>query len=160
LHVAKSDYAINGGDTIVNTGTGPLSTDPEDIRNHEWPDITQYNGVSFLGSEVNMNQITDGLSNTYLVGEKYVIPGDQQADLGDDQLMYVGDDADIRRWGVAPPLSDTAGEINRFVWGSMHPSVCPFVLCDGSIRRIAYTIDPVTHARLSNRRDGQPVEIQ
>jgi hypothetical protein len=144
---------------VISGGTGPPTTNPEDILNHQWPDFSQYNGVCHLASEVRMSQVTDGLSSTYLVGEKYVMLGNESEDLGDDQLMYVGDDADIRRWGVEPPLRDTQSVVNRFVFGSRHPNVCQFVLCDGSVRRVSFTIDAQTHARLANRRDGQPVEV-
>ena len=44
-------------------------------------------------------------------------------------------------------------------FGSAHPSGCNFVLGDGSVRHIRYTIDPVTFMRACKRDDGQTVDL-
>jgi len=46
----------------------------------------------------------------------------------------------------------------RARFGSAHSVGCNFVLCDGSVRMIGYTIDPEVHRRLANRRDGKPID--
>ena len=54
-------------------------------RNHTWPNIsvprtgciavsTPATGMSYLRSRVTMADITDGTSNTYMLGEKYLTP--------------------------------------------------------------------------------------
>jgi prepilin-type processing-associated H-X9-DG protein len=57
------------------------------------------------------------------------------------------------------PLQDRIGvtDVNRF--GSAHTSGCNFVLCDGSVRSIDFSIDGTTHARLGNKADGQVVKL-
>jgi hypothetical protein len=94
---AKSDYAINAGSIKIAAGTGPPSASPSDIKNYNWPDLKTFNGISFVRSQLKLAEITDGLSQTYLAGEKYISLSDPTGFGGDDQTMYVGDDADVRR---------------------------------------------------------------
>jgi len=158
--VAKTDYAVNAGDFFVSTGPGPLSLSPTDIRNYAWPDTSKVTGVCFMGSQINFSAVQDGTNNTYLLGEKYINLDDREAgNGGDDQTMFIGDDADIRRWTTGPPLRDTQRVVSKEAFGSMHPAVAYFVLCDGSVKGIAYTIDEQVHRRLGNRHDGHPVQV-
>jgi len=156
---AKSDYAINGGGHQINAGTGPRSHSLREIANYRWPSLSQFTGISFVRTKVRPHDITDGLSNTYLVGEKYVSISDSTGNRGDDQTMYVGDDADVRRWGVAAPLSDRSKQENRRLFGSRHPSTCSFVFSDGSVRSMSFSLDAATHLKLSDRRDGEVVSV-
>ncbi|MDP1560891.1 MAG: DUF1559 domain-containing protein [Pirellulaceae bacterium] len=157
--VAKSDYAINGGDTVLSAGPGPNSGNLADLNAYVWPNVQQATGVAFLTLKVRLAQITDGASNTYLVGEKYVPRSYYySADFGgDDQAMYLGDDADNRRWTAEPPQSDSQNHHDRFIFGSAHSMVCHFVMGDGSVRTIDYDIDSQVHRNLGNRSDGQVV---
>ena len=66
---------------------------------------------SFRHSEVTMAMVSDGTSNTYLVGEKYCVPnyyatGD---DTADTEPYYCGDDNDNQRTGWSQPMQDTPG---------------------------------------------------
>jgi len=59
---------------------------------------------------------------------------------GDDQSMLMCDDADIRRWGIRPPLSDrSAKEEDRLVFNSSHSGACGMSLTDGSVHAISYS---------------------
>ena len=40
---------------------------------------------------------------------------------------------------------------------SRHPGICQFVFCDGSVRLLYNSIDPVVFGLLAQRNDGQPV---
>jgi prepilin-type N-terminal cleavage/methylation domain-containing protein len=156
---AKTDYAINGGDFYVSAGPGPLSASAQDIQAYAWPDTRLITGISFVGSLINLTEITDGSSNTYLVGEKYINIDDRlQGNGGDDQTMFLGDDADIRRWTTAIPERDTKRLPSHEIFGSRH-SICLFSMCDGSVRGIAYEVDADVHRRLGNRHDGVPVQV-
>jgi hypothetical protein len=42
-------------------------------------------------------------------------------------------------------------------FGSRHPGICQFALCDGSVRNIQNNIHIDILSRLSNREDGQPI---
>jgi len=156
---AKSDYAVNGGSLQINSGEGPDSHSDADVRAYDWPPLNDFNGVSFVRSRIRLAEIADGLSNTYVVGEKYVNQWDPTGFGGDDQSMFIGDDADIRRWGSGPPLSDSRDLDNRRAFGSRHAGVCGFVFADGSVHNIAFDIDQTTHELLSNRCDGKVVAV-
>ena len=53
-------------------------------------------GVVFARSEINFRQIEDGLSNTYMVGEKYMSTDnyDDGLDEGDNEPAFAGKRAD------------------------------------------------------------------
>jgi prepilin-type N-terminal cleavage/methylation domain-containing protein len=127
--------------------------------------ITQWRGA------LKLAHITDGTSNTFLIGEKHLrkttTPG-----TGEDRSVYTsannnnyrryaGLDADgleyyLCSW-VDGAANNTQGVDNR-CFGSMHPGICQFVLCDGSVRAVNNNTDLTTLGRLAQRNDGQPVE--
>ena len=100
----------------------------------------------------------DGASWTYLIGEKYVTRQNYETagDLGYDQSAQSGVDVDLSRWVLSPPRPD-GSEPDMRIFGSAHAAGCHFVLCDGAVRLIQYSIDAEVHRRLGNRRDGLPV---
>lgn len=112
-------------------------------------------------------EITDGLSSTLLVGEKHVVLGQfGQAAIGDNSI-YNGDDIRtiVRVAGrqipgpidrpLAASLTDPFRVEERF--GSYHPGVCQFVLCDGSVQVLPISINIDTLTRLAVKNDGLPV---
>ena len=136
-------------------------------------------GVIYAVSLVTQRQIPDGTTKTYLAGEKSLQP---QFYMGggpsDNGAMYEGHDYDVLRWAgndgnntnAVPPTSldylpihdrddPNSTATGEWQFGSAHSSGSMFVMCDGSVQMIAYTIDPQVHWRLANRRDGQSVEI-
>ncbi len=155
--VAKSDYAINSGDVDCGLGPGPDSLQAGDMPNYPWPDFSAANGICHLRSTVSIDDVRDGTSNTYCMGEKYVMT--QGKDDGDDQSMYVGHDYDTCRWTKpdCPPMQDSAVDAPD-VFGSAHSGGCNFVFLDGSVHFIRYDIDEEVHRRLGNRRDGLTVD--
>ncbi len=178
--VARSDYAANGGDAQFQWGAGPKSLDeaatwtstkkdsePCWIENQLQNDpinpyvVKAITGVSYQRSTIKINQVLDGTSKTYMVGEKYLNPDRYQTgtDPGDDHSMLTGDDLDMIRWSVIAPDQDTAGSSSAAKFGSAHPGVWQVVLCDGSVRALAYDIELTLHKSLSNRLDGAAVSL-
>jgi len=153
--VAKTDYAVNEGDFITDTREGPLTLQEGDSGRYPWRDTSKATGICFQRSQLPPSWIRDGASETYLAGEKYVTRTNYQTakDPGYDQSALSGVDVDLNRWVLSPPLPDGNAE-NMRVFGSAHPAGCNFVLCDGAVRLIKYTIDPEVHRRLGDRRDG------
>lgn len=155
---AKSDYAINAGDTGPGGGPGPASLALGDSSSYAWPSFLQATGISHLRSTVKVDRVTDGTSNTYCIGEKSCPT--QGVGAGDDQCVNSGYGDDNFRWTKpgSPPVQDGAmAAPDRF--GSAHSSGCVFVFIDGSVRLVHYSIDGEVHRRLGNRRDGQPVDF-
>jgi len=105
-----------------------------------------------------------------MVGEKY-LNKDQYLlgqDGGDNESMYIGDNADITRWtgtdniSIAPgymlPIHDRAGYTNYNLFGSAHPTAINCAMCDGSVHSITYTIDGPTFSHLGSRNDGKAID--
>lgn len=154
---AQTDYAANGGETIATVIGGPPSLTAGDSPLFQWPDTSKCDGVVHLRSQVQPAQIRDGLSLTYLAGEKHVLA--LAHDPGNDQCAYSGYDYDTVRWARLgrPPLPDGGGGgFDSF--GGSHPQGCQFVFCDGSVRLISFHVEPEVHRRLGNRQDQLPID--
>jgi hypothetical protein len=104
---------------------------------------------------VRFEDITDGLSNTLLIGEKHVPIGKWGIGWWDCST-YNGDyyPCSTRSAGPNYPLAQSLNDPG-WKFGSYHPGICQFALCDGSVRPIPVTIDLKVLGWLANRSDGQ-----
>jgi len=154
--VPKTDYAICEGDYITNTDGGPSSVVDAERPNYPWTPTKDATGISFLRSKVRTSDITDGLSNTYAMGEKHVGKNSyfDGTDLGYDQSVFSGVDLDLNRWTIDPPARDSDSSKNR-IFGSAHYSGTGMAFCDGSVRWLDFSIDREVHRNRGNRRDGK-----
>jgi prepilin-type N-terminal cleavage/methylation domain-containing protein len=110
---------------------------------------------------VNVGQVTDGLSNTLLLADKWIdlsTLGSNQP--GDNEGYTAGFDHDTVRGVSGPPVPDSRGiwDSAEFAeqFGSSHPSQINAVLADGSVRTITYAVDPLVFQLLGNKSDGSP----
>ncbi|MGA2031828.1 MAG: DUF1559 domain-containing protein [Thermoguttaceae bacterium] len=168
--IAQSDYAGNGGE---DNGFGGLSytasTGPDgNCNDNNCVGVTS--GVFFQRNVCSFGQI-DSVSNTYLVGERYLDPDFYYHSAlqgggtycANDQGWDLGYDYDVIRWTSSAssiqsgqpnsqPLQDQPGvggcDTN---FGSAHASGFNMAFCDGGVRRLNYDIDATVHARLSTR---------
>lgn len=158
-HVARADYAINGGeqiDPVLPGNPGHVKTLSIDngIVQPVWP-------YPIRPVRRKFKNVSDGLSKTYLVGEKYVdtkhyLTGFDPGDV--HPMVSEGGYCTTRYAGqMLPPEQDQPGKLNLRSFGSAHPSTWNAVFCDGSVHSISYGIDPVTHGRLANRQDGETI---
>jgi prepilin-type N-terminal cleavage/methylation domain-containing protein/prepilin-type processing-associated H-X9-DG protein len=154
--LARSDYAGNCGDQSSNEfGGGPKSLQDGDTT-FKWPSQDQYTGVIFVRSMIRFAAITNGASNTFLFGEKYLNPANyiNGEDAADNESMYVGMDNDTLRVTHYPPVQDQLGNqpsqsTTRF--GSAHAAGMNMAYCDGSVQFTSYTVDPLVFKRAGNR---------
>lgn len=170
--VARTDYAGNMGDKAPAFGfpTGPKTyvfTDEHATALHRSyandpsyrPFYVEATGVLFLIRYVRPRDIIDGMSTTYLAGEKYLDPNDYESgrEPGDNQNLYIGNDQDNCRFttGTVALWRDRRGVDNNFVFGSCHQSGVNMVLCDGSVHLVSYNVDLTVHKRFGNRQDQQ-----
>jgi prepilin-type N-terminal cleavage/methylation domain-containing protein len=102
---------------------------------------------------VRLSKITDGTSNTILIGEKHV-PLGYWGQGGWDCSIYDGDSPGCsgRAGGMAFSVRDMSWK-----FGSDHPTVCNFVFVDGSVHSLSKTLSPAILGLLLNISDGQIV---
>ncbi len=184
---AAVDYAANAGSYFKGGYcAGPGASFVGDTQTYDWDSIcycSHGNGISHVHSEVYMAFIRDGTTNTYMLGEKHMQPNryTNGTDMGDDDDPFTGCSADTYRWcGKGPeggetytvgsgagvdltPVPDTPHQSDTkfYIWrfGSAHSGICYFAMCDGSVRSISYSIDPLAHSLLGDRSDGEPVNM-
>jgi prepilin-type N-terminal cleavage/methylation domain-containing protein/prepilin-type processing-associated H-X9-DG protein len=150
---ARNDFAINGGTSSIDHGG---NSDP----NGPPSPVATTLGVAGRAWVVRKATITDGLSQTYLIGEKYINPLNytNAQDMGDNENAYSGSDRDTLRTSSAP-RRDTAGADQSYSFGGPHPAGFNMAFCDGSVRPMRFSIDLATHERLIKRADGASVDV-
>jgi prepilin-type N-terminal cleavage/methylation domain-containing protein len=140
---ARTDYAINGGSS---ESAGKNGRPALNIK-------LELDGVWSLGRKTALQKIVDGLSHTYLVGEKAM-----------DTLHYttgtdVGDRAPIAglkdnsgasnsyvRFAVRPPARDIENNCAAcHEFGSAHPVSLNMSMADGSVQSLSYEMDVLLH---------------
>jgi prepilin-type N-terminal cleavage/methylation domain-containing protein/prepilin-type processing-associated H-X9-DG protein len=161
--VARTDYAANCGDQAfneINPGPGDLATGDKEETWTQAPfnKAKDCTGISFQRSRIKDKQITDGIGNTILYGEKYMNPAliNTGTDPADNECMYVGFDNDNYRSTRLTPLRDT-NFVSAQHFGSIHPGAMNVVMCDGRNATISYSIDQKVFQNLGNRADGEVI---
>jgi prepilin-type N-terminal cleavage/methylation domain-containing protein len=162
------------GDYAGNVGT--VDNYPSNTADISWASV-RANGVLIQGEppvgstfrgQTTLASVIDGLSNTFLAGEKHVPQGMfGRAKVGDGSIYngvwttYSGRVAgpdDPLATGPADVTPSTRGDAfyaRRF--GSWHSGVCQFVFGDGSTRAIRVSIDPINLRRMAVRNDGEVI---
>jgi prepilin-type N-terminal cleavage/methylation domain-containing protein len=175
-----SDYANNGGhdgsDGALQEGT--WTSNPPGLNLDSTSPVVPLGTLCVnFRSNTNFASITDGLSNTFLVGEKYIYPADlggtgtttdgavYSSSNGEEDTFrrFVGKSGTVYRY-IVPTIQDPGNNfgLNNSEWankafGSWHPGICQFVFCDGSVKPIPNNIDINTLQLLGVRNDGQVI---
>jgi prepilin-type processing-associated H-X9-DG protein len=179
------DYAAcHGTDVATLDGNGALSIGiplaAVQPNGTPWTNLSQMflsplgTRITSWSSQTNMASITDGTSNTLLIGEKYIRPV-MRWGKNEDRSIYNGQFARVFRRAAGAPTNVTNPPAAPFplvsniqdAWtgqtpvretfqrfGGWHTGLCQFVFCDGSVKGIRNSVDDVTLGRLAERADG------
>ena len=140
----------------------------------EGTDQDSHDGVLYLDSQVRMTDITDGTSNTLMVGERppsaglnlgwwYAGWGQSKDGSGDNVLgareLYVGG---IGSGCMSGPYHFVPGKFSNqcdaFHFWSPHSGGAEFLFADGSVHFVGYSNDPIMPA-LATRAGGETVSL-
>ena len=138
-YAARSDYAMNGGSADVSDAGTWITLKEE--------------GVWRLGMYTKMAHVDDGLSNTYLVGEKAmnIVNYESGTDYGDRAPAFgwidsFGGGNSTIRFAARSPVKDRRGSCTMcHDFGSAHPAIWQAVMGDGSVHAFPYTMDLRVH---------------
>jgi len=154
----RCDYAGNGGRNMAGNGT-------EGVFVRQWrAPSTSMPVTAPVEQRRTLTDITDGTSNTIMVGEKQLHVSVLGSAGGDNEVWNnSGWDQDHERFGEAVPEPDEKHPTSasptfwsvRF--GGSHPGVFNAVMADGSVRSIRYTTDATNWMRTCLISDGQVI---
>jgi prepilin-type N-terminal cleavage/methylation domain-containing protein/prepilin-type processing-associated H-X9-DG protein len=193
LMVAKSDYAMSSGSRwpsieaiVERCFTLPEHFACADSKRTADAATATNNGPTGIRSQVELQQVTDGTSNTFLMGEKFLQPAHYFSGIGvpfgtppqtiakgnpgDNSSMYQGIDYDTTRQaggsfdangnpqGMLPILDDDSGDHGTFErrFGSAHAGGVNMTFIDGSVTTIDYDVDPLVWNSHGSR-DGEDI---
>lgn len=148
----KSDYAANAGTvTSVEGSTAQQHYDSGGLIFH-----------CDANTEVYEKDVSDGLSNTILVGERQLNLNynEVSSPMGDDDDCFLGGhNYDTTRCYSDGKLFQSRQGLTRInAFGSVHTGVCGFIFADGHHRQVSNSVDSETYKRLLNRMDGLEID--
>jgi prepilin-type processing-associated H-X9-DG protein len=139
-------------------------------------DFAAEDGMLFTDSAVQLSEVTDGASNTLMVGERppsadlrfgWWYGGSGQDTRGScDKFLGVQErnvslDAELRTCARGPyefAAGAVSNQCDMFHFWSLHPGGSHFLLVDGSVHFITYSAAPIMPA-LASRAGGEAVAV-
>ena len=195
----RSNVNNNGGRPLDYAAPyfGPVTTDVMAAFNDEAtyygivvPSEPSEAGRAFSrDNPIRIAQVTDGTSNTLLLGEKWLRPSRYlMGDWMDDHNFASSRDPDILRIGDRAPIPDSNNnpgngqyvpdgqnnpccEWNRDAtnrspsmrvatyFGGAHPGGMSSLMADGSVRSISWNVTQATFSALGNKGDGATITL-
>ena len=158
---ANSYYDGHGKSNYRGVAGGQMPTTPVGGGRGLSDVFAPLNGCFWRNSRVRVGDVTDGLSNTLVVGETALDPAREKwggiwvgAVRRDPGVMWVS--------GVYWVVDSDALRVNGpDKWGfcSPHPAGASFVCGDGSVHFVRDGADPVAVALMCSRNDGRPAGL-
>jgi prepilin-type N-terminal cleavage/methylation domain-containing protein len=146
------------------------SDDPSTSANGRHLELSTLEGIFFGDSRIGFKDITDGTSNTFMVGECWWETFSQDGNQMD--FWYIGS-PQIDPWPNATEFSEfvgstgvpmnarkiasTSGYVKELSFTSFHPGGAMFTHCDASVRFIPYTINQATYQALGSRNGSETI---
>jgi prepilin-type N-terminal cleavage/methylation domain-containing protein len=150
---ARTDYVLNGG----------ASNRPDEFI-VKWPGIWAPTPRGKPAKAVRYKDIKDGVSKTYLIGEK-ALSSDQYTtgqDRGDDGTIYDCPRGNCVRFAKRVPAHDVRQRDNCWnchSFGSAHPTSWNMAFCDGSVHSLSYDLSFAAHAAYASRAAGDRGDV-
>jgi prepilin-type processing-associated H-X9-DG protein len=167
---SKSDVNNINYHGVQGGGPAPSTTTTGYCATQSGTRVFFRNGILYLNSTTAIRDITDGTTNTFLVGEtKYCT-----TPTGRPDGFHVGWASGTNLYDYGVPYgtaaavlqinavtanggnSDQIGNASR-LFGSFHPGGCNFLMADGSVRFVSDSIPLTTYQQLAIRNDGLPL---
>jgi prepilin-type processing-associated H-X9-DG protein len=133
------------------------------VRSNRWVDPSRTVRETGFYTTVTFAKITDGSSNTMVLGEKFLIPSLYlNGTWHDDKGWSDGWDPDTLRCTICQPMSDreiNPGEdrVAGYRFGAAHSSGFNVGFADASVQFLNYDIDQETFNRMGNRMDDEVI---
>lgn len=144
--LAKTDYAGNAGTSIIGTNGVVMQTLPSQPG-------------------IRLADVTDGTSNTLLVGERRMNLAKFGAAPGDNESYATAGwngDGEVYRKAFSPPAADYTASFDPaplHEFGSSHPGLFNVVFCDGTVRSVRYAVSFPTWQKVCVRNDNAVVDL-
>ena len=177
----RTDYAANGGSFYIPCGAGPTGT-ASAAAYFAAINLTNFNGIVGVYSQITMAGIPDNKESTYLLGEKYMSPENYitVADQGDLYSAMSGDEVSLVRWSCEiprMPVHRATGRRRRpscrHPWTAWRPAIrrptvtrasaLASVRLERGLRQrppalVGWAIDNVTHTAMSTRNGHEVID--
>jgi prepilin-type N-terminal cleavage/methylation domain-containing protein/prepilin-type processing-associated H-X9-DG protein len=147
--------AYGNGYHTAQTNYSAVATHTPDI--YAYP-ATFHSGVMYAMSATRLDDITDGSSNTFLVGETIGYPDDPDYS---SSAFCPGHQCHVGKFWAAVNIQTTAYGINSHTFygtsgvESVHPNGAQFVFADGHVAFIEQTINQPILAAITTRGTGK-----
>ncbi len=158
--IPRDDFIVNPNGALIQANvvytTGQTNPSPggQVLCSAPFPCVVQR-----WSARTRFAAVTDGSSNTFVIGEKHVQVGFFGQGNRGDTAIYNGDrpDPTLRCAGPRFPLARFPQEGYNRQFGAYHPGIVQFVFLDGTVRPVGTATSGAILGLLANRADGKPI---